>query len=160
MVSHVLLSKVANSFSPSHCRVSLSIKSATFISCEDVFKKTGGWGSQEWDATEIFLPSPIVHLYPAWIISLAASKERHTKEGLVPSSASKKEVFGKYLALYTLKNSGPLLWIRRYACLVSIARLKAWRSLKPLPPSSLKCIVYANLSNGFFSPPYFDPTNI
>ena len=134
MVSRVLLSKVANSFPLSHYRVSLSIKCATFISCEGVSKKTSGWGSQEWDATEIFLPSPIVHLDPTWIISLAASKKCHTKEGLVPSSSSKKEVFRKYLALYALKNSDPLLWIRCHACLVSIARLKAWRSLKPIPP--------------------------
>ena len=95
MVSHVRLSKIANSFPLSHCRVSLSIKSTTFISCEGVFKKPGGWGSQEWDATEIFLPSPIIPLDPAWIISLAANNERHTNEGLLPNSASKKELFGK-----------------------------------------------------------------
>ena len=50
------------------------------------------------------------------MMSLAASNDLHTKEGLGPSSAAKKELRGKYRALYTLWKSEYVLWINLQAC--------------------------------------------
>ena len=58
----------------------------------------------------------------------------HTYDGLLPSSASRKEHVGKYLALYTLKNK-EFYWLSNlHACFASIAKLKALIFWKPIPP--------------------------
>ena len=99
MVSQVCLSNVEKSFPLSHCLDSSFIKSWTVIFTGGALINTGEWGSQLWVTTRIFLSSPISYWKPAYMISLAASKECHSKEGLFPNSASKKKVLGKYLAL-------------------------------------------------------------
>ena len=80
------------------------------------------------------LPSPTPHFDPSQIVSLAANKLLHTYDGLLPNSASIKKQFGKYLDLYTQKNIEWVLWKSLHACFANRAKLKAWISLKPIPP--------------------------
>ena len=114
--SHVLCAKVANTLPRSHCPVSSSMSSQTRIFSVGSCRKIGAWGSQTCLATSIVRPSPTCHLDPSLMMSLAASNDLHTKEGLGPSSAAKKELRGKYRALYTLWKSEYVLWINLQAC--------------------------------------------
>ena len=96
----------------------------------------GGCGSHLWSSTLMLFPSPTFHTVAARINSLASSRLLHTNEGLYPNSASMKVQLGKYRALYTLKNREWLPRISSHTCFASMARLKAWMSLKPIPPLS------------------------
>ena len=69
---------------------------------ETAIKGIGVCDSHLWVNTPIVLPSPTRQYDPATRISLAANRLLHTKDGLLPTSAVMNELFGKYLALYTL----------------------------------------------------------
>ena len=84
----------------------------------------------------IYSPFPTTHLNTETITPFAAKMLRRTYEALLPSIASLKGLFTKYLSLNTLytKELG-FCWILQ-PCFARRARLNTLQSLKPMPLSS------------------------
>ena len=82
-------------------------------------------------------PFPIDHLIPSSTMLLATIILCQAKDGLLLSWASRKDLLAKYLAWKTWWKREFVFWRRRQPCLARRARLKAFKSLKPMPPASL-----------------------
>ena len=129
--SHVCLSNQNDNLVLSHCPVSISTNSFTFFSQGPSLQKHGGQDNHLWVAMSSDEPLPTFHVDLSKSTSRAWSKLLHTYDGLLPNLASKKEISGKYLVLYTLKNREFCRWTSLHACLASMAKLKVLMSLKP-----------------------------
>ena len=104
------------------------------------------------------LPFPMFHRAPSTTISLATIMLLHAKEGWLPNSALRNVECSKYLALKTWWKS--VFWFcrSRHPCFARKAKLKAFKSLNPIPHLSLACKVYPKKSTEAFSHPFFTPT--
>ena len=102
--------------------------------------------SQMW----MILPLPTCHLEPLWITFRLLWILRQAYEGLLPNWASRTSEWGKYFAFYILeiKESGLVRSLQ--ACLASMARLKAWRFLNPIPPWSFDLYIFFQATQAIF----------
>lgn len=76
---------------------------------ENSFRGTGEWDNQSCVKTLMLLPFPTFHCAPSLMISLAARRLRQTKDGLLPSSTSMKEHFGKVTFLVHPVEQRPII---------------------------------------------------
>lgn len=100
---------------------------------------------QGWDQTLIEDSSPILHCKScltttrdAWILCI--------KLGVWPKLVSKKFPIGKYLALNTCVIRVSWFVINFQPYFLSMARLKACKCLKPIPPNSFFIVIFSQLS--------------
>ena len=84
--------------------------------------------------------------------SLATNKLLHMYDGFLPSCASMKLFSGKYPAFKTLCARELGFWESRHPCFASKARLKAFKSLNPMPPSAFGLHIFPQaIQASFFS---------
>ena len=87
----------------------------------------------------IFTLSPFLidHLIPSSTMLLVAIMLCEANDGLLSSWASRKDLSAKSLAWKTWWKREFVFWRRHQPCLVRRAKLKAFKSLKPMLPVSL-----------------------
>lgn len=98
----------------------------------------------------ILSPFATCHCHPLAIISRLATMLCHAQDDACLVCASRKEQFGKYLALKTLYSSESSPMKNLHPCLASIAKLKASKSLKPSLPLPLTSVSFPQLSQWIF----------
>lgn len=103
------------------------------------------------------LPFPMFHRAPSTTISLAAIMLLHAKEGWLPNSALRNVECSKYLALKTWWKS--VFWFcrSRHPCFARRDKLKAFKSLNPIPSSAFGLQSLSQAINGSFLSSFFCP---
>ena len=91
ILAHVWFSNQYFNLALSQCFLSSSTNSLTFNGLGPFLQNDGGRGSHLWLTISIEDALPTIHFNPSSIISRACSRLLHTYDGLLPSSASKKE---------------------------------------------------------------------
>ena len=97
-----------------------------------------------------FAPLPIFHRVRSRITSFVAIILYHAKEGHLPSYASKNVSFAKYLALKTGWNREFWFCMRCQPCFAKRARMKAFKSLKPMLHSTFGLQSLSQAIQGIF----------
>lgn len=83
------------------------------------------------------------HLKPRPRTSLAVTKLLHVYNGLLPNYAPMKSDSRKYLVLSTLCARDSKFWVSRHPFFASNTKMKALRSLKPIPSSAFGLHIFA-----------------
>lgn len=135
--------------------VDASISSLTLVSaCKNNLGETAVYmedvGNHLSPHTLILSPLPTLHLRPFLTRCWAAMTLRQVKEGLFPSEAFTKSLFGKYLALRTLYTNEFWPICSPHPCFAKRAKLKSFKILKPLPPHDFGLHIFSQLSQAVF----------
>ena len=96
------------------------------------------------------LPLPTLHRVPFQITSRPLKILLQVYEGLHPNFEFNTSPFGKYLALKTLAQRESGFDKSLHPCFASIARLKACKFWKPIPPFDFALHIFSQLTQVIF----------
>ena len=105
--------------------------------------KEFGVGNHLSDHILTHCPFPMLHRCPLSRTFLPANKLLHVYDGFRHSWASMKLLSGKYLTFRILWVRDPGFWMSLHPCFASKAKLKALRSLNPIPPSTFGLHIFS-----------------